>query len=79
MAVASGTEGKIREAFYNHLANTTVFIIAQRLSSVRNADEIIVLDDGRIVGFGSHAELIASNQIYQEISASQQEGVIIHG
>ncbi len=78
-AVDSGTEAKIRESFYGDLANTTVFIIAQRISSVREADQILVLDDGKIVGTGTHAELLAGNPIYQEINASQQEGVLSHG
>ncbi|MCL5999243.1 MAG: ABC transporter ATP-binding protein/permease [Chloroflexi bacterium] len=74
-AVDSGTEAQIRESFYKNLANTTVFIIAQRISSVRAADKIVVLDDGRIVGIGTHKELLESNAVYQEINASQQEGV----
>jgi ATP-binding cassette subfamily B multidrug efflux pump len=74
-AVDSGTEAKIRESFAKNLAHTTVFIIAQRISSVRDADKIIVLDDGQIVGIGTHAELINNNAIYQEINSSQQEGV----
>ena len=78
-AVDSGTEAKIRDSFYRNLANTTVFIIAQRISSVRDADQILVLDDGKIAGVGTHKELIASNQIYQEINASQQEGAYING
>lgn len=78
-AVDSGTEAKIRASFYSNLAQTTVFIIAQRISSVRDADQIFVLDDGKIVGIGTHQELIASNRIYQEINSSQQEGVFING
>ena len=78
-SVDSGTEAKIRESFYRDLAGTTVFIIAQRISSVRDADQIIVLDDGKIVGIGTHQELLAGNAIYQEINASQQEGVLNHG
>jgi len=74
-AVDSNTEAKIRESFDKNLAHTTVFIIAQRISSVRDADKIIVLDDGQIVGIGTHAELINNNAIYQEINSSQQEGV----
>lgn len=77
-SVDTSTEARIRRSFYNNLANTTVFIIAQRLSSVRDADQILVLDDGKIAGVGTHAELIASNSIYQEINASQQEGVFIN-
>lgn len=75
-AVDSATEAKIRESFYQNLSDTTVFIIAQRISSVRDADQILVLDDGKIVGCGTHAELIATNAVYQEINASQQEGVL---
>lgn len=75
-AVDIATEAKIRKAFYNNLADTTVFIIAQRISSVENADKIIVLDDGRITGIGTHAELLANNEIYREINSSQQEGVL---
>lgn len=78
-AVDSGTEAKIRASFYTSLADTTVFIIAQRISSVREANQIIVLDDGKMVGLGTHQELIANNRIYQEINSSQQEGVIIDG
>lgn len=76
-AVDSATEAKIRQSFYTNLAETTVFIIAQRISSVRDADKIIVLDDGKLVGFGSHKELLKTNTVYQEINASQQEGVLI--
>jgi ATP-binding cassette subfamily B multidrug efflux pump len=78
-AVDTSTEAKIRTSFYANLANTTVFIIAQRISSVRDANQILVLDDGKISGVGTHVELIANNQIYQEINASQQEGVFING
>ncbi len=78
-AVDSHTEAKIRESFYHNLANTTVFIIAQRISSVRDADKIIVLDDGKVAGIGTHQELIARNPIYQEINSSQQEGVLANG
>jgi ATP-binding cassette subfamily B multidrug efflux pump len=77
-AVDSATEAKIRESFYQNFASTTVFIIAQRISSVRDADKIIVLDDGKIVGFGTHKELIETNAVYQEINSSQQEGVAVH-
>jgi ATP-binding cassette subfamily B multidrug efflux pump len=78
-AVDTGTEAKMRAAFFHNLADTTIFIIAQRISSVREADQIIVLDDGEIAGMGTHEELIAHNQIYQEINASQQEGALIYG
>jgi ATP-binding cassette subfamily B protein len=75
-AVDSGTEAKIRESFNRNLKGTTVFIIAQRISSVSQADKIIVIDDGKIVGLGSHQELLAKNTIYKEINFSQQEGVL---
>jgi ATP-binding cassette subfamily B protein len=75
-AVDSGTEAKIRESFNRNLKDTTVFIIAQRISSVSQADKIIVIDDGKIVGLGSHQELLAKNTIYKEINFSQQEGVL---
>ncbi len=78
-AVDTSTEARIRTSFYQNLADTTVFIIAQRISSVRDADQILILDDGRIAGIGTHQELIANNAIYQEINASQQEGVFING
>lgn len=74
-AVDSATEGLIRASFKENLAGTTVIIIAQRISSVQYADRILVLDDGRINGIGTHEELMATNQIYQEIYQSQQEGV----
>ncbi len=75
-AVDTATEAKIREAFYNELADTTVIIIAQRISSVKDADKIIVLDDGKIDAVGSHDELIKSCEIYQEIYTTQQKGVL---
>ena len=74
-AVDSATEAAIRESFAKNLADTTVIIIAQRISSVRCADRILVLDDGAIVGQGTHEELMANNSVYQEIYHSQQEGV----
>ena len=74
-AVDSATEAAIRESFATNLKDTTVIIIAQRISSVRYADQILVLDDGTVVGQGTHAELMATNQVYQEIYNSQQEGV----
>ena len=73
-AVDTATEAKIRESFYSDLKDTTVFIIAQRISSVKDADEILVVDDGKIKGIGNHDELIKTNEIYQEIYNSQLEG-----
>ena len=74
-AVDSATEAAIRESFAHNLKDTTVIIIAQRISSVRYADQILVLDDGTVVGQGTHEELMATNPVYQEIYNSQQEGV----
>ena len=74
-AVDSATEAAIRNSFVRNLKDTTVIIIAQRISSVRYADEIIILDDDHIVGQGTHEELMAGNAVYQEIYQSQQEGV----
>jgi ATP-binding cassette subfamily B protein len=78
-AVDTATEASIRASFYQNLAGTTVLIIAQRISSVRGADQILVLDDGHITGMGTHEELLLVNPIYQEINASQQEGALSHG
>ena len=74
-AVDSATEAAIRKSFSENLKGTTVIIIAQRISSVRYADKIVILEDDHIAGIGTHDELLASNPIYQEIYASQQEGV----
>ena len=74
-AVDSATEAAIRESFAKNLKGTTVIIIAQRISSVKYADEILILDDDHIAGQGTHEELLATNAIYQEIYQSQQEGV----
>jgi len=73
-SVDSDTEAGIRESFDRHLADTTVFVIAQRISSVRDADKIVVLDAGRVIGVGTHQSLMATNRVYQEINQSQQEG-----
>ena len=74
-AVDTATEAKIRESFYNELSDTTVFIIAQRISSVKDADKILVVDDGEIKGIGTHNELMENNEIYREIYTTQQKGV----
>ena len=74
-AVDTATEAKIRECFYKELKDTTVLIIAQRISSVAEADEIIVLDDGKIDSIGIHDELMQTSEIYQEINKTQQKGV----
>jgi len=73
-AVDTHTEGLIRKALREAIPGTTKIIIAQRISSVKDADRIIVLDDGRIDGIGTHDELIASNRIYQEVYESQTKG-----
>ena len=74
-AVDSATEAAIRASFAENLKDTTVIIIAQRISSVRHADEIFVLDDDHIAAHGTHEQLLAESPIYQEICRSQQEGV----
>ena len=74
-AVDSTTEAAIRASFSENLKGTTVIMIAQRISSVQYADEILILDDDHIAGRGTHEELLATNEIYQEIYRSQQEGV----
>lgn len=73
-AVDTATDAKIREAFAKKIPGTTKLIIAQRISSVQEADRILVLDDGRIHGFGNHAELLENNAIYQEIYETQTKG-----
>ncbi len=72
-AVDTATEAKIREAFATTLSDSTKIIIAQRISSVRDADMIVVMDDGRITGIGSHEELLKNNEEYNEIYYSQNE------
>lgn len=72
-AVDTATEAKIRNAFYNELKDTTKIIIAQRITSVMDADRIMVLDDGKISGFGTHDELMKNNDTYREIYYSQKE------
>ena len=74
-AVDSATEAAIRESFATNLKDTTVIIIAQRISSVQYADEILILEDDHIAARGTHEELLATSPIYQEIYQSQQEGV----
>lgn len=72
-AVDTATEAQIREAFRNELADSTKIIIAQRITSVKDADMIIVMNDGRIDAVGTHEELLASNEAYQEIYYSQND------
>lgn len=73
-AVDTATDAKIRKAFAEEIPNTTKLIIAQRVSSVSNADRIIVMDDGQICGFGTHEELLSGNDIYREVYESQTSG-----
>ena len=73
-AVDTATEASIRAAFRSELKDSTKLIIAQRISSVRDADKIIVMDNGMITGIGTHDELLASNKEYQEIYHSQVSG-----
>lgn len=73
-AVDTHTESLIRAGFASDIPDTTVFIIAQRISSVKDADRIIVLDDGKVSGIGTHEELMANNAIYQEVYESQNKG-----
>jgi len=78
-AVDTATEAEIRRSFSENLKGTTVIIIAQRISSVRWADQILVLDDDHIAARGTHDELMKTSEIYQEIYQSQQEGAIDNG
>ena len=71
-AVDTATEGKIRKALINELPNTTKIIIAQRILSIKDADKIIVLNNGEINGYGTNEELMGNNEIYREIYYSQQ-------
>ena len=78
-AVDTATDAAIRQGLRSTLPGTTKLIIAQRISSVQDADMIVVLDDGKISGVGTHEELMKTNQIYREVYQSQQEGVSIDG
>lgn len=73
-AVDTATDSKIRTAFKDDLKDTTKIIIAQRINSVKDADKIIVMDDGKISAMGTHEELMASSEIYKDVYNSQQEG-----
>ena len=78
-AVDTATDAKIRQAFARELKGTTKLIIAQRISSLRDADLILVLDNGILAAQGTHQELLTSCDIYREICDSQQEGGALHG
>ena len=78
-AVDTATDAKIRGALKTALPGATKLIIAQRITSVMDADMILVLDDGRVVGQGTHAQLMESCEIYREVYESQQEGVSMDG
>lgn len=73
-AVDTATDAKIRRAFREEIPDTTKLIIAQRISSVQDADRIIVMEEGEVNGFGTHEELLASNEIYREVYESQTKG-----
>ena len=73
-AVDTATDAKIRSAFAKEIPNTTKIIIAQRISSVQDADKILVLDDGKISGFATHKELLENNEIYSDVYNSQMKG-----
>ena len=73
-AVDTATDEKIRSEFKKKLADTTTIIIAQRISSVKDADKIVVMNDGKIDGIGTHDELMQTNEIYREVYTSQQKG-----
>ena len=73
-AVDTATDARIRKAMATHIPGTTKIIIAQRVSSIESADHIIVLEDGKINGYGTHEELLANNVIYRDVYESQTSG-----
>ena len=73
-AVDTATDSKIRRAFAEEIPDTTKIIIAQRISSIKDCDRIIVMEDGAVDGFGTHDELLVSNEIYQDVYESQMSG-----
>ncbi len=73
-AVDTATDAKIRRAFREEIPDTTKLIIAQRISSVQDADRIIVMEERKVHGFGTHEELLATNEIYREVYESQTQG-----
>ena len=74
-AVDTATDARIREALRSQMADTTKIIIAQRIASVMEADHILVLDEGRVMDFGTHDELMQRSEIYRDVYTSQQKGV----
>jgi ATP-binding cassette subfamily B protein len=78
-AVDTKTDELIRQAFRKELPNTTKIIIAQRVSSVKDADKIIVMDDGKVDAVGNHDELMQNCKIYREVYESQNRGGVLHG
>jgi ATP-binding cassette subfamily B protein len=73
-AVDTATDAKIRQAFREYLPETTKLIIAQRIASVQDADRILMLENGEILAFGTHEELLATSPVYQEIYENQTRG-----
>ena len=73
-AVDTATDAKIRTAFREEIPNTTKLIIAQRISSVEDADHILVLNEGQLNGYGTHEELLKNNEIYRDIYELQKKG-----
>ena len=73
-AVDTATDARIRKAFREYMPDTTKLIIAQRVSSVMDADRIIIMEEGRVDGFGTHEELLKTNEIYREIYETQTSG-----
>ena len=73
-ALDFATDARLRKAIKENTDNMTVFLVSQRVSTIRNADHILVLDDGKIAGIGTHLQLLKENQVYKEICASQMVG-----
>ena len=73
-AVDTKTDSKIQAALKSYIPETTKIVIAQRITSVQNADKIVLLDDGKIAAMGSHEELMKTSEVYKDIYESQQKG-----